>query len=74
MPSRRQLAESLETRYLNSAPRANQDKIRNAIEIYRNNRNVTRANAEKIVMALYLPSAFGRVGKRGKRTRCTRSL
>ena len=66
MPRRSKLAEALETKYLNSAPRANQDKIRNAIEIYRNNRNVTRANAEKIVMALYLPSAFGRVGKRGK--------
>ena len=66
MPRRSKLAEALETKYLNSAPRANQDKIRNAMEIYRNNRNVTRANAEKIVMALYLPSAFGRVGKRGK--------
>ncbi|MFM7986453.1 MAG: hypothetical protein ACKPKO_44790, partial [Candidatus Fonsibacter sp.] len=32
----------------------------------RNNRNVTRANVERIVMALYLPSAFGRVGKKGK--------
>ena len=66
MPRRSKLAEALETKYLNSAPRANQDKIRNAIEIYRNNKNVTRANAEKIVMALYLPSAFGRVGKRRK--------
>ena len=66
MPRRSKLAEALETKYLDSAPRANQDKIRNAIEIYRNNRNVTRANAEKIVMALYLPSAFGRVGKRSK--------
>ncbi len=77
MPSRRQLAEALETKYLDRAPRANQDKIRNAIEIYRNNKNVTRANAEKIVMALYLPSAFGRVGKRGKLGKadeCTRSF
>ncbi|MFM7983599.1 MAG: hypothetical protein ACKPKO_30165, partial [Candidatus Fonsibacter sp.] len=66
MPRRSKLAEALETKYLNSAPRANQDKIRNDIQIYQNNRNVTRANAEKIVMALYIPSAFGRVGKRGK--------
>ena len=29
-------------------------------------RNVPRNIAEKAVMALYLPSAFGRVGKRGK--------
>ncbi|MFM7984686.1 MAG: hypothetical protein ACKPKO_35725, partial [Candidatus Fonsibacter sp.] len=37
-----------------------------AIQIYKNNRNVTSNNAEKVAMALYLPSAFGRVGKKGK--------
>ncbi|MFM7982173.1 MAG: hypothetical protein ACKPKO_22925, partial [Candidatus Fonsibacter sp.] len=41
-------------------------RLKNVIQIYRNNRNVTRHNAEKVVMALYLPSAFGRVGKKGK--------
>ncbi|MFM7980379.1 MAG: hypothetical protein ACKPKO_13785, partial [Candidatus Fonsibacter sp.] len=51
---------------LNIAPRANREKIRYVIQIYRNNRIVTRNNAERIVMALYLPSAFGRVGKKGK--------
>ena len=34
--------------------------------IYRDRKNVPRNVAEKAVMALYLPSAFGRVGKRGK--------
>ena len=36
------------------------------MQIYRDRRNVPRNFAEKAVMALYLPSAFGRVGKRGK--------
>ena len=36
------------------------------MRIYRYNRKVIRNTAEKVVMALYLPSAFGHVGKRGK--------
>ena len=66
MPSMLQVAQNLENKYLNSAPRANREKIKNVIQIYRNYRNVTRNNAERIVMALYLPSAFGRVGKKWK--------
>ncbi|MFM7979343.1 MAG: hypothetical protein ACKPKO_08520, partial [Candidatus Fonsibacter sp.] len=58
--------QNLENKYLNNTPRANREKINNVIQIYRNNRNVTRNNAERIVMALYLPSAFGRVGQKGK--------
>ncbi|MFM7982934.1 MAG: hypothetical protein ACKPKO_26780, partial [Candidatus Fonsibacter sp.] len=51
---------------LTSAPRANQDKIKRAIQMYRNSQSVTRTTVEKVAMALYLPSAFGRVGKKGK--------
>ncbi|MFM7986039.1 MAG: hypothetical protein ACKPKO_42670 [Candidatus Fonsibacter sp.] len=61
-----QVAQNLENKYLHSAPTANRENIKNFIQIYRNNRNFTRNSAEKVVMALYLPSAFGRVGKTGK--------
>ena len=61
-----QVAQNLENRYLNGAPKANRENIKRVIQIYRENNNVTRSIAEKVVMSLYLPSAFGRVGKRGK--------
>ena len=66
MPSVIQVAQNLENTYLNGAPKANREKIERVIQIYRGNKNVTRHIAEKVVMSLYLPSAFGRVGKRGK--------
>ena len=66
MPSVIQVAKNLENKYLNSAPRANQDNIKRVIHLYRDNKNVTRTTVEKVVMALYLPSAFGRAGKKGK--------
>ena len=73
MPSKIQVAQNLENKYLNSAPKANREKIRNVIQIFKNNNNVTRNTAERVVMALYLPSAFGHVGKTSKRERRTRS-
>ena len=66
MPSVIQVAEYLENKYLNSAPKAMRENIKRVIHIYRNNRNVTRNTAEKVVMDLYLPSAFGHVEQRGK--------
>ena len=66
MPSVIQVAQNLENKYLNGAPKANREKIKRVIQIYRENKNVTRNIAEKVVMPLYLPSAFGRVGKKGK--------
>ena len=76
MPNVIQVAQYLENPYLNSAPKANREKIQRVIHIYRNNRNVTRKTAEKVVMALYLPSAFGHVGERqtGKGGRDLRGL
>ena len=61
-----QVAQNLENKYLNSAPKANREKTKRIIQIYKNNRSVTRNIPEKVVMALYLPSAFGHVGKKGK--------
>jgi len=66
MPSVIQVAQNLENTYLNSAPKANREKIRRVLQIYRDNKNVTRNIVENVVMSLYLPSAFGRVGKKGK--------
>ncbi|MFM7979271.1 MAG: hypothetical protein ACKPKO_08140, partial [Candidatus Fonsibacter sp.] len=59
------ISQKLENKYLNNAPRANREKIKNVIQIYKK-RNVTINNAEKVVVALYLPSGFGRVGQQGK--------
>ena len=59
MPRVIQVAQNLENKYLNSAPKANREKIKRVIQIYRDNRNVTRNTAEKVVMFLYLPSASG---------------
>ena len=66
MPSVVQIAQNLENRYLSGAPKANQEKIKHVIQLYRENNNVTKNIAEKVVMSLYLPSAFGHVGKKGK--------
>jgi hypothetical protein len=66
MPSVLQIAQNLENRYISGAPKANKEKIKRVIQIYKENKNVTRNIAEKVVMSLYLPSAFGQVGKRGK--------
>ena len=66
MPSVVQVAENLEYRYLYGAPKANRENNKRVIQIYRENNNVTRNIAEKVVMSLYLPSAFGQVGKMGQ--------
>ena len=66
MPSVVQVAQNLENIYLSGAPKANKENIKRVIQIYRENKNVTRNIAEKVVMSLYLPSAFGQVGKMGK--------
>ena len=48
MPSKIQVAQNLDNKYLknarkaNNAPRANREKIRNVIQIFRDNNNVTR--------------------------------
>ncbi len=60
--------KSLQTSRTNTSKvlKKNREKTRNVIQIFRDSYNVTRNTAEKVVMALYLPSAFGHVGKKGK--------
>ena len=65
MPSVLQFAQNLEDKYLAYAPKANQEKIKRDIQIYKDRSNVPQNIVEKVVMALYLPSAFGRVGQKG---------
>ena len=66
MPSVLQVAKDLGNKHLKYAPKANQYQIKHVINIYEDRKNVPRHVVEKTVMALYLPSAFGRVGKQGK--------
>ena len=66
MPSAVHIAQNLENRHISVAPKANRENIKHVIQIYRENNNVTKNIVEKVVMSLYLPSAFGLVGKRGK--------
>ncbi|MFM7979427.1 MAG: hypothetical protein ACKPKO_08945, partial [Candidatus Fonsibacter sp.] len=66
VPSATQVAKHLENTYLKYAPKANRENIKHIIHIYRDRRNVPRNIAEKAAMALHLPLAFGRVGKRGR--------
>ena len=66
MQSIMQVAQNLEDKYLKYAPKANQEKIAHVIQIYRDRRSVPRNIVKKAVIVLYLPSAFGRVGKKGK--------
>ena len=66
MPSVIHVAKELEHTYMNYAPKSNQDKIKHVINVYKNRKNVPKHIVEKAVTAFYLPSAFGRVGKRGE--------
>ena len=49
MPSVMQVAQNLEHKYLIGAPKANREKIKRVIQIYRDNNNVTRNIVEKVV-------------------------
>ena len=68
MPSKRQVARNLETRYLDNAPKTNHEKIKHVLQIYRDNKNVVRHTAETVLMALYLPRACGHVGNKKRQT------
>ena len=64
MPSKKQIARTLETRYLDGAPEKNHGKIKRVLQIYKDNKNVLRHTAERVLMALYFPRAFGHVGNK----------
>ena len=67
MPTRKETARNLEIRYLDDrAPKKNQEKIKHVLHIYRDNKNVLRHTAERVLMALYFPRAFGHVGNKRK--------
>ena len=67
MPSKKQVARNLETRYLDDrTPKKNQEKIKHVLQIYRVNKNVLRHTAETVLIALYFPRAFGHVGNKRK--------
>ena len=67
MPSSRiKTAQNLEDRYLDNAPKKNHEKISIVLEIYRGNKKVKKHTAETVLMALYLPRAFGHVGNKRK--------
>ena len=52
MPSVMQVAQNLENKYTKYAPKANQEKLKHAIQIYKDRRNVPRNVAERAAMAL----------------------
>ena len=73
MPSKIRAAQNLERKITQRLPKANREKMKRVIQIYRDNKNVTRNIAKKVVMSLYLPSAFGRLGRKANRERRMRS-
>ena len=68
MPSRMKTAQNLEDRYLGNAPKKNHEKIKRVLQIYKDNKNVLTHIAERVLMALYRPRAFGHVGIKEKQT------
>ena len=63
MPSIVSRAKELEMRFLKYAPRANQDKIKTVLEIYKDRKNVNYIAAQNIIMALSSPSSQGGMDK-----------
>ena len=68
------MARNLEIRYLDSAPKNNQEKTKRVLQIYKDNNNVVRHIAETVLMALNLPRAFGHVGNKKKANRTRRTI
>ena len=50
-------------RFLKYAPRANQDKIKTVLEIYKDRKNVNYIAAQNMIMALSSPSSQGGMEK-----------
>ena len=59
MPSNIQVAQHLENKYLNGAPKASREKIKRDIQIYRDNKNATISIVEKVVMPSICPQREG---------------
>ena len=63
MPSIVSRAKELEMRFLKYATRANQDKIKTVLEIYKDRKNVSYITAQNMIMALSSPSSQGGMEK-----------
>ena len=74
MPSKKQIARNLESRYLDGAPEKNHGKIKRVLQIYKDNKNVLSHIAERVLMALYRPRALGHVGNKRKTKRIRRTI
>ena len=59
------MPKKLKYKYMEYAPKATQQQNTPVISLYNIRRNVAHHIVEETVLALYLPSAFGRVGQRG---------
>jgi len=60
MPGIATKARELKAKFYRGAPKANQPKIEEVIDIYRNNRNVSFRTTQNVVLGLYSPSLVGR--------------
>ena len=60
MPGIESKARELKAKFYRGAPKANQPKIEEVIDIYKNNRNVSFRTVQNVVLGLYSPSLVGR--------------
>ena len=60
MPGIATKARELKAKCYRGAPKANQPKIEQVIDIYRDNRNVNFRTVQNVVLGLYSPSLVGR--------------
>jgi H+/Cl- antiporter ClcA len=59
MPGIESKARELKAKFYRGAPKANQPKIEEVIDIYRNNRNVSFRTVQNVVLGLLLALAGG---------------
>jgi hypothetical protein len=60
MPGVKSKANELKAKYYRGAPKANQPKIEEVIDVYRSGKNVNFRTVENVVMGLYSPTLVGR--------------
>jgi len=63
MPSVLSRAAELERKFLKYAPKQNQEKIKEVLEIYKDRANLSFNTVQNMVLALYSPSVLGKDGK-----------
>ena len=59
MPSVESKARELKNRFYKAAPKANQPKIEEVINVYKSGRNVNFRTVENVVIGLYSPTIVG---------------